>query len=71
MSKITLTNTHGTFTTSGMGLDREIENRLPASPNSLRYDYAGGANAHEDYSDVVDVAAFLTMFADMDYPSQR
>jgi len=67
MDKITLTNDHGTFTTTAMGLDRAIACYLPASPNGLREVITERTSL--DYADVRDVSAFLVMLADMDYPS--
>jgi hypothetical protein len=69
LDKITLTNAHGTFTTTASGLDLEIARRLPASPNDLREAMGWAVGGDIDYSDVHDVAAFLIMFADMDYPA--
>jgi hypothetical protein len=70
VGKITLTNDHGTFATTGMGLDRVISTYLPASVNDLRA-IAEERNPEINYSDVNDVSSFLIMLADMDYPADN
>jgi hypothetical protein len=67
MDKITLTNAHGTFTTTGLGLDLVISEQLPASPNGLREVLAERC-PEIDYSDIHSVTEALVMIADMDYP---
>ena len=62
---ITLTNAHGTFTTTPAGLDAEIASHLPNCAANLR-------NALTDrtgirYDDVSDVSALLIMMADCDF----
>ncbi len=70
MEKITLTNAHGTFTTTGLGLDLAMIEHLPNSVNGLRDKMAERLDGMEiDHSDVHSVTAFLVMFADMDYPA--
>jgi hypothetical protein len=64
---ITLTNAHGTFTTTPAGLDAEIAYRLPNSVASLRA--ALTERTSLNYRDVHEVSALLIMFADMDYPA--
>jgi hypothetical protein len=66
MDIITVTNAHGTFTTTATGLDCVISEKLPASANSLRAEMSERTGL--DYSDVHSVSALLIMFADMDYP---
>jgi hypothetical protein len=68
MDKITLTNDHGTFTTTGLGLDLVISAHLPASPNGLREVLADRC-PDLDYSDIHSAAEALVMIADMDYPA--
>jgi hypothetical protein len=67
MDIITVTNAHGTFTTTASGLDCVIGEKLPASASSLRAEMSE-RNPEIDYSDVHSVSALLIMFADMDYP---
>lgn len=69
MTLIMMSNAHGTFTTTGMGLDLEIASRLPNSPECLR----GALATHtglprETYADVHTVTELLIMFADTEYP---
>jgi hypothetical protein len=64
---ITCTNDHGTFRTTGYGLDRTIGQCLPASVNSLR-DQMERLNPGTDYSDVHSVSEFLIMVADITSP---
>jgi hypothetical protein len=68
MERITLTNDHGTFTTTGIGLDLVISAHLPASPNGLREVLAERC-PDLDYSDIHSAAEALVMIADMDYPA--
>jgi hypothetical protein len=68
MNKITLTNAHGTFTTTGLGLDLVLSAHLPASPNQIRAELASRC-PDIDYSDIHSVTEALVMIADMDYPA--
>jgi|ERR1017187_5358839 hypothetical protein len=68
MDRITLTNDHGTFTTTGLGLDLVIAEQLPASPNGLREVLADRC-PDIDYSDIHSATEALVMIADMDYPA--
>jgi hypothetical protein len=64
---ITCTNNHGTFRTTGYGLDRTISQCLPTSVIAMR-DQMERLNPGTDYSDVHSVAEFLIMVADITSP---
>ncbi len=69
--QITLTNAHGTFTTTAYGLDQTITRHLPASVNDMR-ERLSELNPELDYSDIHYVSEGLVMLADAkDYPFPR
>ena len=69
LTTITMTNAHGTFATTGYGLDRAIATYLPASPNELRRtvsDAFGYGPEAEYAADVSTVSELLIMLAELD-----
>jgi hypothetical protein len=71
MTTVTITNAHGTFTTTALGLDLVMAKYLPASVNGLATymeELTGHAATEAYYSDVHSVSEFLVMIADGEYP---
>jgi hypothetical protein len=67
MIKISITNAHGTFTTTTSALDLIIERYLPASPLQLQRILSETTGIPErDYYDVHAVSELLVMLADAD-----